>query len=232
MDSTGFHFSDAFIAHFSDRDFRQDFVADQVRLRIATMVRSLREQRGWSQQELAERLGTTQTTVSRIENPDYGKLSLSTLLSLAAAFDLPLWVEMPNWRDWLIRNRNFTEASFQQESFRPDALNPQPASPIVLSSTSALTSSTARAQALWGAASVFSGEQTRRGAQPIGASGAMLSSRLQTETLPVLGISLESSVNAINVVFAYKCRTCRTRKCQRTGPKSIKSPVACCSCEL
>lgn len=60
---------------------------------LAQQIRAIRLQRGWTQRELAQRLGTTQAAVSRLEDPSYGRLSLGTLLDLARVFDVGLQVK-------------------------------------------------------------------------------------------------------------------------------------------
>lgn len=58
---------------------------------FGNLVRRARKHRGWSQSELAERVGTRQATISLIEtgNP---ATRFDTLLALLAALDLELQV--------------------------------------------------------------------------------------------------------------------------------------------
>jgi hypothetical protein len=98
----GSPWSEQFVQQLSDKEVRDEFVADQIRARIAPLIRSLREQpdRKWTQAELGERAGKPQNVISQFEDPDYGKMSLQSLFDLAAAFDLPVWIDMPEWQDW------------------------------------------------------------------------------------------------------------------------------------
>jgi transcriptional regulator with XRE-family HTH domain len=127
--SYGFPWSEAFVRQLEDKELRDEFVADQVRLRIAGLVRALRGQtdRDWSQAELGERMGKPQNVVSRLEDPDYGKMSLSTLLEVAAAFDLPLWVDIPEWEDWARLIRDVPTSTTARRSFNAAELTSQPA---------------------------------------------------------------------------------------------------------
>jgi transcriptional regulator with XRE-family HTH domain len=50
----------------------------------------MRDDEGWSQQQLAEKVGTNQNAISRLENPFYGKPTITTLKRIAAAFDVAL----------------------------------------------------------------------------------------------------------------------------------------------
>jgi transcriptional regulator with XRE-family HTH domain len=89
---------------------------------IARQVRALREQRDWSQEDLGRETGKPQSAISRVEDPDYGKLTLQTLFDLAQAYDLPLLVQFVEWGDWLSRMNDVSTEVLQKESFSADAL--------------------------------------------------------------------------------------------------------------
>ena len=120
----GLPWTEEFIRELSDEESRNEFVRDQVRVRLALLIRTLREQedRGWSQAELGKRMGKPQSVVSRIEDPDYGKLSLQTLFEVAEAFGLPLWVDIPEWDEWLRRSKDIQREKLYRQSFDADAL--------------------------------------------------------------------------------------------------------------
>lgn len=60
-------------------------------IRLAMEIRALREARGLSQRELAERVGTTQSAIARLEGGNISP-SLPTLDKIAEALDVELSV--------------------------------------------------------------------------------------------------------------------------------------------
>jgi transcriptional regulator with XRE-family HTH domain len=117
--SYGLPWSERFVRQLADKEVRSEFVADQMRARIAQLIRTLREQpdRNWTQAELGERAGKPQNVISRFENPDYGKMSLQSLFEIAAAFDLPIWVDIPEWKDWFSLINDFPTNSTHRSAF-------------------------------------------------------------------------------------------------------------------
>jgi transcriptional regulator with XRE-family HTH domain len=83
---------------------RQRFSESHVDKTIAHQIRAIRDSLGWSQERLAEEVGMNQNAISRLESPDYGKPTISTLKRLAAAFDVSLIVRFAPFSeivDWV-----------------------------------------------------------------------------------------------------------------------------------
>jgi len=78
---------------FRDSDYRHAFVNERVRASIALQIRALREARQMTQTKLGDAIGMAQTWVSKLENPEYGKMTVATLLRLAEAFDTDLEIK-------------------------------------------------------------------------------------------------------------------------------------------
>src|SRR5579859_3493517 len=83
---------------------RAKFVESHISKGLAFQTRSLREREGWSQQELADKIGSNQNAIYRAENPNYGKQTITTLKKIAAAFDVALvvrFVPFSELVDWV-----------------------------------------------------------------------------------------------------------------------------------
>jgi transcriptional regulator with XRE-family HTH domain len=71
---------------------RAKFVESQISNGIAFQIRALRNRNQWSQPKLAEKIGTTQNQIYRLEKPATAKPTISTLKRIAAVFDVDLVV--------------------------------------------------------------------------------------------------------------------------------------------
>jgi transcriptional regulator with XRE-family HTH domain len=76
----------------ANEKYRDAFVASRIARTLAFQLRVLRQRAGLSQIELAKKLGTSQNAISRMENPAYGKASISTLRKIASFFKVGLIV--------------------------------------------------------------------------------------------------------------------------------------------
>lgn len=91
------------VASLHDKEYRDLVVEEEINTGLPFQIRAMRQARGWSQHELAERVGITQEGISRLESVNYGKFTLATLKRLASAFDVALAVrfvpfsEMAQW---------------------------------------------------------------------------------------------------------------------------------------
>lgn len=57
---------------------------------LGARIKELRTERGWKQQELAERVGATQSAISQIESGDK-QPSFDLIRALCRAFEIPVW---------------------------------------------------------------------------------------------------------------------------------------------
>ena len=87
-------FRDRLKEDLQDKNFKKAFDEEDVFARLAVEIAKVREEQGISQRELAERLHTTQQTVSRLENPRNRSFSLTTLIKLATVFHKSLEIHL------------------------------------------------------------------------------------------------------------------------------------------
>jgi transcriptional regulator with XRE-family HTH domain len=80
------------ITELKDKQYRDAYVASQIRISLPLQTRALRKSREWTQPELAEHAGMAQPRISEIEKPGERRLNIETLLRLASAFDVALQV--------------------------------------------------------------------------------------------------------------------------------------------
>jgi len=75
-------------------EFRKSYDEEVLRLKLAYKIAQLRKARHLSQHELAEKVGTTQQTISRLEDSENTQLNLHTLTRLAMALKAKLDIDL------------------------------------------------------------------------------------------------------------------------------------------
>jgi transcriptional regulator with XRE-family HTH domain len=76
----------------ADVEQRHLIVDAEIRNLIPLQIRAMREDRDWTQTEMAKKLGTTQNAISRLENPQSNLPTIPTLERIAEVFDVALLV--------------------------------------------------------------------------------------------------------------------------------------------
>ena len=108
----------AIVNRLKKKEFRDAFVRSHLTHGLAYQIRALRDQRGWTQEELAGKLGLKQQSgVARMEDPSYGRLSIATLLKLSSVFDVALSVRFLSYRKFLLEREDVSPSALSAESF-------------------------------------------------------------------------------------------------------------------
>ena len=99
---------------------REAYVEAEMVNGLAHQIRIIRQQRGLTQKQLAEKIRTTQTTISRLEDPSYGRYSMRSLLALSKVFDVALLVRFMAFSKfipatWDTHPKNFEAIAYVDE---------------------------------------------------------------------------------------------------------------------
>jgi transcriptional regulator with XRE-family HTH domain len=102
------------------KEYRDAFVASQIRVGLPMQCRALRESRDWTQPQLAEAASMSQPRISEIERPGERNLNLETLLRLASAFDVALQVRFVPFSQFVDDDDQLDLANFYVSPFEED----------------------------------------------------------------------------------------------------------------
>jgi len=105
---------------FADEEYRYGYAESFLDIYVAGQIKALREQHGWEQMELAERLGTKQSAISRLEDVNYSSWSISTLKRLARVFGVRLRVSFEEFATLPTDVENFSTYKLRRLPFRED----------------------------------------------------------------------------------------------------------------
>ena len=94
-----------------DKEYRDAIVQAGIEQDIAWQIRTNRQARNLTQAQFAKMLGTRQPAVQRMEDPEYGKHSLATLVKVASVFDCALQVRLLPFSEFATISENLTPAA-------------------------------------------------------------------------------------------------------------------------
>ncbi len=102
------------VDRFKRKAFREAYVESHITQGLAYQIKALRTQRGWSQKDLSDKLGLkNQSAIARLEDPSYGKLSITTLLKLSNIFDVALSIRFQSFEKFLHEREDLSEKALQ-----------------------------------------------------------------------------------------------------------------------
>jgi transcriptional regulator with XRE-family HTH domain len=103
-----------------DKKYRDAFVSAGISNSLSLQLRILRQRAGLSQEDLARKLGTSQNAISRMEDPKYGRPSISTLKKIASYFDVGLVVRFAPYGEIADWDLNLSQESMEVPDFNHD----------------------------------------------------------------------------------------------------------------
>lgn len=103
--------------------YRDSYAAAHVSNTVASQIEMLREERGWTQQQLAERAGMKQSRISVLEDPNNENFEIGTLRRIASAFDVALLVRFTAFSQIVDWAANLSEQKLWVPSFQEDSLS-------------------------------------------------------------------------------------------------------------
>src|SRR5690349_1855695 len=114
------------LGKLKSRTYRRAFRSAFVRNYVALQIRALRKAKFESQGKLAKACGKPTNVISRLENPQYGKMSVSTMLELADAFDVGLTVKFVPFGDMAAEAENLSDDALIVQSFDEEIAEVRP----------------------------------------------------------------------------------------------------------
>lgn len=124
-------YRDTLRKEFRDEDYRCAYAEDFLNTLIATQIKVLREQRGLTQEDLAELMGTKQAGISRLENVNYSAWKTETLRKLARALGVRLRITFETFGTLLDEAENFSPQSLERPEFEVDPAFAEPEAAIL-----------------------------------------------------------------------------------------------------
>lgn len=104
-------------------EYRHSFVEEKVKTKIASQILAIRNQRGMDYKTFAQQLGKKTAWAYRLEDPNAGAPTISTLLGVARAFDVDLEVRFRPFSKLITEIDNLSSEPLAVPSFTEEIAN-------------------------------------------------------------------------------------------------------------
>ncbi len=115
------------IEDFQNEEARYAYSESVANAYVSEQIKRLREDRGLSQEELAELVGTKQSGISRLQSKDYSAWKVETLRKLAKAFGVRLRISFEEFGTITNDIAGFNEGNLVPRKFADDPIFNPPA---------------------------------------------------------------------------------------------------------
>jgi transcriptional regulator with XRE-family HTH domain len=105
---------------FKDPDIRYAYAESSLNTRIASQIKVLREQRGETQEEIAERCGTRQAGFSRFEDVNHSVWKTDTLWKIARALGVRVHISFETFGSLIAEKELFSREFLERAKFEDD----------------------------------------------------------------------------------------------------------------
>ncbi len=122
-----------------NKKFRHAYLAEHIRVGIATQIRILRSKAKMTQLQLAETVGTKQGVISRLEDPDSGYANLNTLLKIAEALDVSLMVKFVSFGKFMEESRDISPQGLTVNNYNEEYKIIQAQEDLLIRNTSGMS---------------------------------------------------------------------------------------------
>lgn len=108
------------IGEFADKEYAHAYMDEFYDMALASQIKVLREQRGWSQEDLAHIANVSQEDILALEDGDHGNCPLEILRRLAEAFDLTVKLSFESFSKGILDVVNMNRANLERISRSED----------------------------------------------------------------------------------------------------------------
>ena len=110
------------VTEFDDKEYAHAYMEEFSNMAIAAQIKVLREQRGWTQKQLAEAANMKQERVCALEDVDYDAWTIKILRRLAKAFDLTIKVSFEKFSSGILDVSKISPETLKRTSREEDLI--------------------------------------------------------------------------------------------------------------